>query len=567
MAGWIRRALGLVSSGYAKPDPVDPLDESSASLLADQFDRLLSSADEACARRDYQHARSLLNEAIELRHDAAHAHYKLGAVLKWQGKLEDAADSFVMALCFAPEMAEAHQALALVERTQGKLDEALKSVARAIELGMRTALTYNLQGALQVSLRQFDPAIASFETAIAVDADSANAHSNLGCTLIRDRGDYDRGAFHIERAVELDPDNPTVQCNLTMALMHRGKIAESLSICDRLLTQDSSMDEARLNRALARLALGDFERGWDDYEARRLVPCNYVPRKFQCPAWTGEDVSQKTVLVHGEQGLGDEIMFASCFAEVIGRARSCVIECAPRLASLFRRSFPSATVIGGVQCGTTPAWWSSATAIDAEIAAGSLPRHFRRSAAAFPKHAGYLVPDAARVRHWREQLAALGPGPNIGISWRGGMRNTRRESRSIGLLDWAPILRACNANFVSLQYGDTREEREQLNAGIGIPLHHWQHAVDDLDETAALISALDLVISVTTTVIHLSGALGRPVWILTPANPEWRYQARGETMPWYPSARLIRQPSLGDWRPVLSDVARRLAVRPSERKD
>jgi hypothetical protein len=344
-----------------------------------------------------------------------------------------------------------------------------------------------------------------------------------------------------------------------MVLMHRGQPAQVLAICDRLLAQDPQMNEARLNRALAQLSLGNFEQGWDDYVARKLVPCNFVPRKFECPSWAHEDLSGKTVLIHGEQGLGDEIMFASCFTEVLVRAGHCVIECAPRLVSLFARSFPGATVIGGVQSGATPAWWSSAPPIDLEESAGDLPKRFRRSGADFPHHAGYLLADAKRVQHWRGQLAELGSGPKIGISWRGGMRNTRRESRSIDLSEWVPMARSCKASYVSLQYGDTREDRERFSAASGIQLHHWQQAVDDLDETAALISALDLVISVTTTVVHLAGALGRPVWILTPANPEWRYLAHGETMPWYPSARLIRQRSPGEWQSVFADVLSKLA--------
>ncbi len=198
------------------------------------------------------------------------------------------------------------------------------------------------------------------------------------------------------------------------------------------------------------------------------------------------------------------------------------------------------------------------THIDFHVTAGSVPRQFRRSADAFPRHNGYLRPDPGRVQYWRQRLAELGPGPKVGISWRGGMPSTSRGLRSIDLPVWAPLLRSPSIHFVSLQYGDTASELDRLLCDDGIPVHSWREPIDDLDETAALVCALDLVVSVCTAVIHLSGALGRPVWILVPSSAEWRYGAAGEAMPWYPSARLFRQRTAGQWEPVLHDVERAL---------
>ena len=184
---------------------------------------------------------------------------------------------------------------------------------------------------------------------------------------------------------------------------------------------------------------------------------------------------------------------------------------------------------------------------DYHVPMSGLGEFLRGSAAAFPAHAGYLAANPSRRLHWRTRLTALGPGLRVGISWRGGTDRTDRRLRSIPLEQWQPILRLPGVRFVSLQYGDCRQEVEAMRAK-GVSIVHWQEPVDDLDECAALLCELDLVVSVTTTVIHLAGALARPVWVLVPARPGWRYLLEGERLPWYPSARLWRQaetPRLG----------------------
>jgi hypothetical protein len=236
-----------------------------------------------------------------------------------------------------------------------------------------------------------------------------------------------------------------------------------------------------------------------------------------------------------------------------------VIDCTPKLEGLFRRSFPGAAVHGGRQDAVDTAWLEACGAIDAQIAMGSLPRYFRTSRAAFPAHTGYLRADESSLERWRERLSGLGPGPKIGISWRGGTVHTRTRSRSVELVELAPILRTPGVHFVSLQYGECAEDIARLQASHGIAIGHWPEALADYDQTAALVAALDLVISVQTAVVHLAGALGRPVWVLVPAVPEWRYQLSGEDLPWYPAARLFRQVAAGQWAEVCERIAAELA--------
>jgi hypothetical protein len=223
------------------------------------------------------------------------------------------------------------------------------------------------------------------------------------------------------------------------------------------------------------------------------------------------------------------------------------------------RSFPGQTVHAAEQSDADPDWLARVGGVDFQVATGSLPGFFRRAATHFPQHGGYLHADPARVEQWRGRLSKLDGGARIGISWRGGTPSTRGRLRSIALAQLLPFLKCKEAVFVSLQYGATGTEREALLQAAGVRLHHWQEAIDDYDETAALVSALDLVISVQTAVVHLAGALGKPVWVMVPAVAEWRYLQSGDTMPWYPSVRLFRQSRADDWKPVIDSVTTELA--------
>ena len=346
--------------------------------------------------------------------------------------------------------------------------------------------------------------------------------------------------------------------------MHQelGRLPEAFADFERALALRPDFPLARFHRAMARLLAGDFERGWDDYELRRLS--SYHAQAFAgLPRWDGGALAGRTLLVTREQGLGDEIMFASILPELLAQDGRCMLECDPRLLPLLRRSFPALTAFGTEPGGGLPASIAPA-AIDAVIEAGSLPVLFRRRSADFPRHAGYLRADPSAVARWRERLAALGPGLKVGLSWTGGVRRTRRALRSLALEQLLPMLRTRSVRFVSLQYtADARAEVDALRARHGIEVTHWPEAIDDYDQTAALVCALDLVVSVCTSLVHLGGALGRPVWVLAPLSPEWRYGAAGESMPWYPSVRLFRQTTYAEWEPVVGRVAKELADKAS----
>ncbi len=338
-----------------------------------------------------------------------------------------------------------------------------------------------------------------------------------------------------------------------------GRLQDAFADYDRALALRPDFPLAAFHRAMARLLVGDFERGWQDYELRRLS-AGFATAAAGLPRWDGSPLAGRTLLIAREQGLGDEIMFASMFSQLVSQSKHCIVECDPRLVTTFRRSFPRATVFGTDAGGGLPAWIAPES-IDVAIEAGSLPGLLRRRRDDFPKHAGYLSADPLKVDRWRQRLAGMGPSLKLGLAWTGGVRRTRRSLRSLSLEDMLPLLRTPGTRFVSLEYtGDAGRDIDALRARHGIEIVHWPEAIADYDETAALVCALDRVVSVCTSVVHLGGALGRPVSVLAPVSPEWRYGFAEDSMPWYPSVRLFRQADYGEWGPVISAVACELAA-------
>jgi tetratricopeptide (TPR) repeat protein len=505
-------------------------------------------------------AEAALARALECRHDHAEALLLQGVVHLKAQRVEDAADSFLLAMHFRPDYAEAHFYLGVLAERQGRTREALAAYDLAIAANPGYAEAYNARGAMR--LRNGDPggAVDDFRRALELKPEFHQAHANLGCVLITRLDRFDEGAPHLERAWRLAPEDPDVMCNRAMLLQYRGSLSEALALYDRLIERDAQADEARLNRALLLLKQGEFARGWPDYEARKRIGWGYTPREFPVPEWKGEPLSGRTVLVHAEQGLGDQIMFASCIPDLARRAAHCVVESPRKLEALFRRSFPSTTVIETGTLAAGKPWPSGVPRADCHVAIGSLPWRFRNALADFPAHDGYLEADPGKVAAWRRRLAGLPGARKIGVSWRGGMKSSRQSLRSVPLERWLPIFGQPDAAFVSLQYTECRSELGELERQHRVRVHHWQEAIDDYDETAALVCALDLVLSVQTSIVHLGGALGRPVWVMVPAVAEWRYLQSGGRMPWYPSVRVWRQHEAGDWDTVIGSVARALAA-------
>ena len=503
-------------------------------------------------------ARTRLHAALARNPNNARAHADLGNVLRLAGDVQDALESYETALALDPSHSVAWNNLGLIQLARGDVEGAVKAFSEALALapGFGEALR-NFASAM-AKLGRYAELAARLDAILQKDGGNADAHAALGFAKLKGAGEPGAALACFERARQLGADDAELLVNRGIALHDLGRIDYAIASYDAALAKNPHYALARFHRALAHLITHRFELAWDDYESR--LASEAVPvRPFGFPPWQGEDISGKTLLIYAEQGLGDEIMFASCFAETIARAGHCVIDCAAKLAPIFRRSFPQATVHGGTQFDSAE-WLSGMAQPDAQIAAGSLPRILRRELAAFPSRAGYLVADPGRTQWWRERLAGLGAGLKVGVSWRGGTSKSRSGLRSLTLDRLLPVFSVPGVQFVCLQYDATEKEVAEFVTRFGVVLHHFSGAIDAYDETAALVSALDLVVSVCTAVIHLGGALGTPVWVMAPRVPEWRYGLSGEGMPWYPRNRVLRQEAPGDWEKLIARVAAELAA-------
>jgi hypothetical protein len=281
------------------------------------------------------------------------------------------------------------------------------------------------------------------------------------------------------------------------------------------------------------------------------------------PLWRGESIAGKAILVAIEQGVGDQVMFASCIPDLerLAPARI-VLEVSERIAKTVARSFPRCEVIASRQ-DTSFDWLKDVGTIDCFVMLADLPARFRRAVADFPRHAGYLRPDPTRRAHWSDAIGG-DEKPRIGLSWRGGTELTRTGLRSVDVTSLAGLTEHVDATWVCLQYGDVRNDLARA-AAAGLDMTYWPESITDLDEFAALVSSLDLVISVCNTTVHYAGALDVPVWVLAPKVPEWRYGSTFRSMPWYPSSLMYRQDTAGEWPSVVERVRSDLVTWASSR--
>lgn len=472
------------------------------------------------------------------------------------GHTEDAADCFELALALVPDHLPALLGLARLRRETGDCAAALCLLERAAQAAPRGAEPYFELGLTHNRNGDTRAALLSYERALVLAPDHVAAGVNAGLIHLAQLGDARSAQRYFERAAALQPDSVAAQANLGLALQEQGQFDAALAHYNRLIEAHPGIAEYRWNRGIALLSRGDFANGWSDYELRNVRTGRSVARRFPFAEWDGAALSGRHILIYGEQGIGDEIMFASCVPDVLRQARGVVIECDVRLAPLFQRSFPAARVHGAPRDNKRD-WLQAFPALNVQTAAGSLPRFLRRDWSDFPRHEGYLAADAARRAHWQTRLAALGGGLKVGICWRGGTPKTRRETRSLAIEQCLPLFAASGCHFISLQGGDCGDE-VAVAERHGARLHWWPQVMRDIDELAALIMALDLVIAVPSTMVHLAGAQGRPLLVMLSASPEWRYLWQGERMPWYPSAHLFRQSAPGHWDSVMRQVQRYL---------
>ncbi len=497
----------------------------------------------AAARRgEYEAAEQLFGRALALAPAYADAHYNLGNVLQAQGRLEAAVASYRRAIALEPNAVEAHLALGKALMAQSRLEEAAASFARAIALAPdRADAHFRLGDALQAQ-GQLEEAVASYRHAIALEPNHVGAHIILGNAL-QTQGRLEEATASFERALALEPDHAGAHYNLGNVLRLQGRIAEAVASFERALAVKPDYGEAHVNLGMNLLLNGDIERGAAEYEWRWRAegwPCR-LP-SIDIHAWDGRPMPGQTLLLRAEQGLGDTIQFVRYAPLVRERCGRVVLQCHASLVRLLA----TAPGIDELTASANPP-----QGIAAHAPLLSLMHLLGTRLETIPAEVPYLAANPTRVAVFQERISAAG-GLKVGLVWAGSPIHKNDRNRSLGLTALAPLLAVEGVSFFSLQKGVAAEEiAASALAGRLIDLGP---ELSDFADTAAAVSCLDLVIAADTAVVHLAGALGRPVWTLLPFVPDWRWLLDRADSPWYPTMRLYRQPTTGDWASVINAV-------------
>ncbi|NRO95119.1 tetratricopeptide repeat protein [Paraburkholderia sp. NMBU_R16] len=528
----------------------------------------------------------------------------LGALALQTGRIEEGAQLLQRAIDIDGTQAPLHSNLAFALNALGRPRDALASANRALALKPGFADALNNRGMAFAALDRPDEALTSFDQALAAKPDFAAAWNNRSCAL-RDLGlaaealescdaalklrpnyaqawsnrgnalsDLNRpheAQASYARALELAPDFVDAWNNLGLTFVDLNRHADALESYERALALAPDAVETRWNRALCLLQLGRLDEGWAEYEWRwRRKRIAAGSRASAAPQWRGDaPLDGKTILLHAEQGLGDTLQFCRYASLVARRGARVILEVQPELMRLLRDLDGVAELI--VSGAPLPRF-------DYHCPLLSLPLALHTTLDTIPATVPYLHADHEDSERFRvrvdEAMAGSDSGAlKVGLVWAGGARahvpELRKNDarRSLAFEQLAPILDVPHVRFFSLQKGAAATQLREAQAGQGVlqaaarRIVDWTDDLQDFADTAALVANLDLVISVDTSTAHLAGAMNRPVWILNRLDTCWRWMLEREDSPWYPSARLFRQPSLGDWTTVLAAVAHALRER------
>lgn len=502
-------------------------------------------------RGAHELARTLILRALQADPGFAQAHNSLGAVYQAIGEDAQALASFERARSLQPCYADPLQNLGLLHERHGRLTEAIACYERALTLGERTpALLVTLALALRSDDRTAE-ALPLFDEALA--REPAHLPALLGrAGALHCLGRYDAAYDTFSLVTEAAPASLEAWIGMGTSALDSLDTDEALRCFDRALAISPENTLAHWNRALACLTAGQLREGWREFAWRwQTSAFDSVTRHFPAPRWDSDPLDGRTLLLWREQGIADEILFCSMLGDVRDRARHCVVESDPRLVPLLRRSFPGIEVVAA---GYPPHPRTVARDIDFQAPLGDLAGALRSTAASFEGAAPYLHADPGRVAYWRERLDALGNRPKVGICWRSSNRRGVRALACTELTQWVELLRTPSIDWINLQYDRCEHELAPMRTELGIDVHCFPQLdmLNDLDDTAALIGALDLVISAPTTVSILAGALGTPTWQLT-SGADWHALGKRH-VPWLPSVRRFYRSWQSSWPTVLEEV-------------
>jgi len=539
------------------------------------FDALHLLGIAASQSKQPQIAVDLIGKAIQINPNAAAAHSNIGLALQDLSRNDEALASYERALAIEPDNAAVlynhgnvlrdlkryAEALASYERVLviepcnadalyncgnalhylGRNEEALASYDSALAIKPDHVEALNNRGVVLQALKRNEEALASYERALMIAPGHAGALYNCG-NVLRELSRHEEALASYARVLLIRPDNAEVLNNRGNTLRALNRLEEALASYDRALFIEPGYADARWNESLCRLLIGDFDLGWRNYEWRwKTSELRNFHRNFTQPLWLGkESLSDKTILLHAEQGLGDTLQFCRYVRQVNALGAKVVLEVQPPLKSLLSGLSGIASIIGKGE---------ALPAFDYHCPLLSLPLAFDTDSASIPSTHRYVTSDAKRVAIWQEKLGVK-TKPRVGLVWSGSATHKNDRNRSIPFVDFVELV-SRKASFYALQK-EVRDADMLLAGRTGVTFVGDE--LDDFADTAALIELMDIVITVDTSVAHLAAAMGKAVWILLSFNPDWRWLLDREDSPWYPTARLFRQSAIGDWGSVIERV-------------
>jgi tetratricopeptide (TPR) repeat protein len=495
--------------------------------------------------------------SLALQPGQALAHHNSGLGLMSLERYTEARDSFYRALGLAPNAIPTLLWLSKACMQLGQSAEALATLDRAVAQAPQAFDVHFQRGIVLATLERHEESAASFDKAVALNSSSPEAVNNRGAVLMR----LFRPAQALQdfsRATALRPEYADAYTNAGNARRGLGQYVEALDCVDRALSIKPGDPTATWSKAILKLAMGDFEAGWPLYESRFLLHrATGARRSFARPRWQGnESIAGKTLLVHADQGLGDTLQFCRYIPLLEAMGANVVFE----VQRVLKQLLGSLAIRGSLLGRGEPL-----PEFDLHSPLASLPLALGTRMDTIPAGVPYLSAAAQAVHSWKRRLDEL-PGFRVGLNWQGDLaaeKLSALEARSFPLAAAAALARAKGVSLVSLQKGAGSEQRLQVEFGPRLAqLTDPQHmGADEIaEETAALIKGLDLIITADTAVAHLAGALGARVWVVLQAVPDWRWLIDRSDSPWYPTMRLFRQSTPGDWQEVFERIATEIAT-------
>ena len=500
-------------------------------------------------QRLYDQAHEYYTRALELAPDYAEVHNNLGILYKLRGESGDAISCYKRALVLEPDFIEAYYNLANVQKDQELYDESMANCEKAISLNPDYADAYNVLGIILAEKDRNAEAIDKYRHAIELSPNDAEFYNNLGIALKKEIR-FEEAMSNYQRAIEIEPDFAQAYYNLANLLRDQNNCDQAVQNYKRAIALKPDYADAHWNLSLAYLLNGDYTKGWKAYKWRRHSDLNIIT-EFNCsgkPRWEGASFKGKTLFVHHEQGLGDNIQFIRYLPMVKERGGTIVFETLGSLVGLFRGLSCIDRLVGYSPDPKAPIDFDYYTSLL------ELPNIFGTTVETIPANVPYLYADPLKTEYWRNRLNA--PDFKVGIVWAGSPEHGNDHNRSCTLEHFLPLAEIAGVRLYSLQKGSAAKQLEEF--ATGDPITDIATEFEDFADTAAAVGNLDLVISVDTSVLHLAGAMGKPTWALIPFAAEWRWMMNRSDSPWYSTMKLFRQTKWGDWNSIFDCVEQQL---------